>query len=526
MQLDPNWLAAFIAVPGVAASLGLLFTGWGLRRSVAWQYRLALLGSLLNLAVSIPVLMTTQAGTRLVLQMGLYQAPFGITLMADALSAVMVFFTALLAVTTLLYARGTLDDRDHLNFFPLLLLLIMGVNGAFLTGDMFNLYVFFEVLLVGSFTLLTLGGQIGQINGGIRYVLLNMLASTFFLAAAGVIYGTTGTLNMAQVAERIPGTPPSVQLLIAGLLMVAFSTKAGLFPLFFWLPASYHTTHPAVTALFGGLLTKLGVYTLFRIYPLVFPDLLQEWQGFIFVVAALTMITGIFGAMAVNTMRRVLSFHIISQVGYMIMGLGLAATGDPTLATFGLAAGILYVVHQMLIKTAILMAGGAAELEAGSGSLLRVRMAGLRQRAPVLAVIFFVAAMSLAGLPPSSGFVSKLSLLQGAIDAGHWAIAAVSLVVSFFTLMSMLRIWQKAFWGYPDPESQAPSRIAAPGRQWLTLSPIALLLVFSLWIGIFSGPALQWFDTAAAQALDRAGYIQAVAPTNTIEYLGGSYDAK
>ncbi len=526
MHVDPNWLAAFIAAPGVAASLGLLFTGWGLRRSVAWQYRLALIGALINFAVSVPVLLVTQAGNRLVLQMGLYQAPFGITVIADALSGLMLFFTALVAVTTLIYARGTLDDRDRLNFYPLLLLLIMGVNGAFLTGDMFNLYVFFEVLLVGSFALLTLGGQIGQINGGIRYVLLNMLASTFFLAAAGVIYGTAGTLNMAQLAERLPQAPPSVQLLIAGLLMIAFSTKAGLFPLFFWLPASYHTAHPAVTALFGGLLTKLGVYTLFRIYPLLFPELLQEWQGFVFVVAALTMITGIFGAMAVNTMRRVLSFHIISQVGYMIMGLGLAATGNPAMATFGLAAGILYVVHQMLVKTAILMAGGAAELEAGSGSLLRERMMGLRQRAPALAVIFFIAAMSLAGLPPSSGFVSKLWLLQGAIDAGHWAIAAVSLIVSLFTLMSMLRIWQKAFWGYPKAEYQVPSPIATPSRQWLTLAPIAVLLAFSLWIGIFSGPALQWFDTAAAQALDRAGYIQAVSPTNTIEYLGGSYDAK
>lgn len=526
MQLDPNWLAAFIAAPGLAAALGLLFYGWGSRRSVTWQFSLAIVGLLINLGAAISVLATTMDGTRLVLQMGQYQAPFGITIIADAMSAVMLFFTALLGLTTVIYARGTLDDRDHLNFFPLLLLLIMGVNGAFLAGDIFNLYVFFEVLLVGSFALLTLGGQIGQINGGIRYVLLNMLASVFFLAAAGLIYGTVGTLNMAQIAERMPQTPVSVQLLIAGLLFIAYATKAGLFPLFFWLPASYHTAHPAVTSLFGGLLTKLGVYTLFRIYTLIFPELLQEWQGFVFLIAGLTMVTGIFGAMAVNTMRRVLSFHIISQVGYMIMGLGLAATGNPVLATFGLAAGILYVVHQMLIKTAVLMAGGAAELVAGSGSLLRIRMAGLRQRSPVLAVIFFIAAMSLAGLPPSSGFVSKLSLLQSAIDAGHWAIAGVSLIVSFFTLMSMLRIWQKAFWGYPAPETSAPSRIASPMRTWLTLSPIAVLLAFSLWIGIFSAPALQWFDTAAAQALDRAAYIEAVAPTDIIEYLGGSYEGK
>ena len=265
------------------------------------------------------------------MQMGNWPAPFGIVLVADGLTAIMLTLSAILTATTVFYAMGTLDQRSRMNYFPLLMFLLMGVNGAFLAGDLFNLYVFFEVLLMASFALLTLGGQIGQINGGIRYVLLNLLASSLFLAAAGITYGTVGTLNMAHIAVRMPTAPPSVQLFIAGLLLIAFSSKAGLFPLFFWLPSSYHTPHPSVTALFGGLLTKVGIYTLFRIFPLIFPVYLQEWQPLILTIAGLTMLTGVFGAMAVNTMRRVLSFHVISQVGYMVMGLGLAASRDPKL---------------------------------------------------------------------------------------------------------------------------------------------------------------------------------------------------
>jgi multicomponent Na+:H+ antiporter subunit D len=519
MALNVNWLAAPIAVPLLFAAFGLLVSRVRHIHAPAWQYAVTLVGALLNLGVTVAILATNLQGERLVLQMGGYPAPFGITLFADGLTGIMLSITAVLAFTTNLYAGGTLDERARLNFYPLTLFLIMGVNGAFLAGDLFNLYVFFEVLLMASFALLTLGGQIGQINGGIRYVLLNLLASALFLATAGVVYGTVGTLNMAHIAERMPAAPMGAQVLIAGLLLVAYSSKAGLFPLFFWLPASYHTAHPAVTALFGGLLTKVGVYTLFRIYPLIFPNLLQEWQGLILTVAGLTMVIGVFGAMAVSTVRRVLSFHIISQVGYMVMGLGLAAGVDPRLAGLGLAAGILHLVHNMIIKTGLLMAAGAAEISAGSGSLLRNRLTGLRGLRPLLAVLFFVAAMALAGMPPSSGFVSKLALLQAAINGQQWPIAAVSLLVSFFTLMGMLRLWQRGFWGYPALTPAAIRQTDTPLRRGLTLTPIALLIALSLAIGIFSGPVFQWSEIAARQAMDRDGYIAAVGPTDVIEYI-------
>ncbi len=521
MHLDPNWLAAPIVIPLLTAALGLPSIRRGLQSAAVWQQRFAILGLIANLATAILLLVYTLGDRRLVFQVGLWPAPFGITIIADGLSAIMLTLTAILALATVVYAGGTLDARAKLNYYPLVCLLVMGVNGAFLAGDIFNLYVFFEVLLVASFALLTLGGQLGQINGGIRYVLLNLLASTIFLATAGIIYGTLGTLNLAHIAERMPQSPRSIQVLIAGLLLVTYGSKAGLFPLFFWLPASYHTPHPSVTALFGGLLTKVGVYTLFRLYPLIFPHILLEWQTLILIIAGLTMITGVLGALAVNTMRRVLSFHIINHVGYMVMGLGLAVGGDPALAAFAMSAGILYLIHHMIAKTALLMAGGAAELEVGSGSLLRNRLAGLTRRQPVLAALFFIAAMTLAGIPPSSGFVGKLSLLQAAISTGHWTIAGVSLAVSLFTLMNMLRLWQKAFWGETDlPDT--PTLLTSRARRWATLAPIAVLVALSLTIGIFAGPFFHWSGIAARQVMDREGYIAAVAPTDEIEYLGVS----
>ncbi|MCB0188754.1 MAG: hypothetical protein KDE31_31005, partial [Caldilineaceae bacterium] len=395
MSLNPNWLVAPIVLPLIAAALGLVFSRWGYRQGAQIQRLIALLAVTGNLLVALLLLsVTIGQNERVVYQMGLWPAPYGITIVADGLSAIMLTLTAILAAAIVPYAMGTLDQRERMNFYPLLLFLLMGVNGAFLSGDLFNLYVFFEVLLMASFVLLTLGGQQAQINSGIRYVVLNLMASIIFLSAAGLAYGTMGTLNMAHLAQRIDKVPPAIGALLAGLLLIAYSSKAGLFPLFFWLPASYHTPHPAITAFFGGLLTKVGIYTLFRIFPLIFPTYLVAWQPLILTIAGFTMLTGVFGAMSVGTLRRVLSFHVISQVGYMVMGLGLAATGNPVLASFAMAAGILYLVHHMIVKTALLMAGGAAELEMGSGILASNQLNGLVGRRPLLAVIFFVAAFS------------------------------------------------------------------------------------------------------------------------------------
>jgi len=511
--MNPNLLAAPVAIPLFTAALLLVIRRWRGRQRMDVQYWLSGLALVLNLGVSLVLAQYTLGGSRLVLQAGGWQAPFGITLMADGLTAILLVLTAIICLAVLPYAIATLDaHRERMGFYPFYLFLLMGVNGAFLAGDLFNLYVFFEVLLMASFVLLTVGGQPAQINGGIRYVVLNLIGSLIFLAAAGIAYGTLGTLNLAHMAQRLDGAPASVQILLAGLLLFAFGSKASLFPLVFWLPASYYTTHPAITAVFGGLLTKVGIYTLFRFFPLLFPSLLVDWQQLFLVIAGLTMLIGVLGAMSVNQMRRVLSFHVISQVGYMVMGLGVAVSGNKLAVGFGLSAGILYLVHHMIVKTALLMAGGAAELEAGSGKLIGGKLSGLVSTRPGLAILFFLAAMSLAGIPPSSGFIAKLSLLQITMDSGEWPVVVVSLIVSVLTLVSMARLWQYGFWGKKQETPGAPSVLESRKNQWLILAPIALLVGLSLSIGLFGERFFQLSTTAAQQALDRQGYIAAVQP--------------
>lgn len=518
--MTPNLLSLPVAVPLFTAALLLAVSRWGGWRRIELQRWLAATALTLNLAAALALAQYTLSGQRLVLQMGGWIAPFGITLIADGLTAILLVLTAIVALAVLPFAIATIDlHRERMAFYPLVLVLVMGVNGAFLTGDFFNLYVFFEVLLMASFVLLTVGGQPAQTHSGIRYVVLNLLGSLVFLAAAGIAYGTLGTLNMAQMAQRLDAAAPAVRTLLAGMLLVAFGGKAALFPLFFWLPSSYHTPPPAVTALFGGLLTKVGIYTLFRSFTLFFPDLLTAWQPLLLGIAGATMLIGALGAMAQPTVRRVLSFHIISHVGFMLMGLAVAAQTESLPAGFGLAAAILYMSHHMLVKTGLILAGGAVEIDMGGDRLQRI--GGLVSRRPLLALLFFLSAISLAGIPPFSGFISKLSLLQITLDTGHWTVAGVSIVASVLTLINVMRLWREAFWGkYEHPGRLAPHLLEATRRRWLVLGPIAALLVLSLGLGIYGERVFRMTTTAAEQALDRAGYIAAVNPVEPESVAG------
>jgi multicomponent Na+:H+ antiporter subunit D len=524
LTLNPNILTIPVALPMFTAALMLLTSRVLKSHAVRVQRWLALPAFTANLVIALLLLFYTTDGHRLVYQLGLWPAPFGITIMADGLTAIMLTMVALLCFVMLPFAVGTLDlHRESVGYYPLSLLLLMGVNGAFLAGDFFNLYVFFEVLLTTSFVLITLGGAPGQINGGIRYVILNLMASTMFLTAAGLTYGTLGTLNLAHMAQRLADAPDSIVFLLAGLILIAFGSKASIFPLFFWLPASYHTPHPAVTALFGGILTKVGVYTLFRMFPLLFPQLLMDWQPLFLLIAGLTMTIGVLGAFAQPTIRRLLSFHIISQVGYMIMGLAIALNPSPYGVGFALAAAILFMAHNMLVKTALMMGGGVAELEMGSGSLSGI--GGLIRRRPFLAGIFFVAAFSLAGIPPSSGFAGKLSLLEATLGVQSYWIAGVSIVVSLLTTMSMIRLWQYTFWGELKMGLTPTDPLNKRYSGWLVIAPITLLVALSLAMGIFFQPILNMATVAAQQVIDRDGYIAAVGPLDDIPATPSLWEA-
>jgi multicomponent Na+:H+ antiporter subunit D len=511
MSLSPSLLAFPVAIPLAFAALAVVFQLMRAPQYVQVQKVLALVAVISNFVIALVIMTYTLAGNRLVFQMGLWPAPFGITVFADGLTGIMLASGGLLALLALPYAMGSLDSRrERLGYYPMALLLLMGANGAFITGDLFNLYVFYEVLLMSSFVLLALGGTPSQINAGIRYVVLNLMGSMMLLLGAGVTYGMLGTLNMAQIAERMGQAPATVQTIIAGLLLIAFAGKAAMFPFFFWLPSSYHTPHPAVTALFSGALTKVGVYSLFRTFPLFFPDLLITWQPLLFAMAGFTMVIGVLGAFAQPTIRRLLSFHIISQIGYMLMGLAVALSPGPLGVGFGLALAILFLVHNQFVKTALLMGGGQIELETGTGKLNE--LGGLATSKPVLAIVFFIAAFALAGFPPTSGFVAKLGLLQATFTTDHYLIAGVSLGVSVLTTMSMIRLWQYIFWGKPKREYVARPHFQRPEINFMLVAPAAILVALSLLIGIFAQPAVELAQVAAQQAIDREGYIEAVAP--------------
>ncbi len=424
------------------------------------------------------------------LQVGDWPAPFGISLSADLFSAIMVVLAGTVGLTVAVYSLGSIDpDRERFGYHPLLHILLMGVCGAFLTADLFNLYVWFEVMLIASFVLMTLGGEGAQLEGGIKYVALNLMASALFLAGVGILYGVTGALNMADIARRLVQVEqPSLVTAIALLFLVAFGIKAALFPLFFWLPASYHTPPVPVTALFSGLLTKVGVYALIRVFTQMFAHDLEYIQPLILAIAGLTMVTGVLGAVAQTEMRRLLSFHIISQIGYLLMGLGL---GTP----LALAGAIFFTAHVVLAKAALFLVSGIVHRMQGTYDLKK--LGGLYRTQPVLTVLFLLPALSLAGLPPLSGFFAKLALVRAGLEAGEFAIVAVTLGVSLLTLFYMTKIWNEAFWK-PLPEEGKATASSCPTVLWL---PLGLLAALTVVLGLAAGPLLTLSLRAAEQLM-------------------------
>lgn len=517
-----NLLALFAIAPLCAAGGSLLIPRFQLLPRLHTHSLAALLAGIVNLILALWLMAWTVRGTSLVLHMGGHHGPFGIVLVGDVFAALLLLLTAVIYLGAVPFAIDVLDQRDRMGFYPLSLFLLMGVNGTFLAGDLFNLYVFFEILVITSFVLVTLGGQRDQIRGGLRFVVLNLLGSMVFLGAVAVAYGTLGTLNFAHIAVllREPNLPTWLAPIMAGLLFVAFAGKSALFPLHFWLPCSYHTTHPVVNALFGGLLTKVGLYSLFRLFPLLFPEQLAAWQPAFLTLAGASMVVGTLGGLSGDTLRRALSFQIISHIGFIFAGLALAGARNEVLAA-GLAPAILYLAHHMIVKTAVLMAGGAVELELRTGRVVPGPdggAGGLLTRRRWLAIWFFLTALSLAGIPPFSGFAGKLGLLLLMVSMEQWLLLAVAVLSSFVTLYMIMRLWQGAFWG-PSPtvhDGEGPTTARTrlgPGFGILTLAPIAVLVGCSLLMGVFGEGAWRVANQAAIALTDTNTYIDSVALT-------------
>jgi multicomponent Na+:H+ antiporter subunit D len=506
-----------IAVPLVAAAVGLVVP-----RSLVAQRALSLGAVAVCLAGSVGLLVLVEAEGTTAVQVGAWAAPYGITLVADLLSTLLLSVAMATALCVLAFAIGQLAPEVEARFFhPLFLVLTAGVAASFLTGDLFNLFVAFEVMLIASYVLLTIVGGRESIRPAMTYVVVSLLASTLFITAVALLYAATGTVNMADLAQRIPELPEQLQLAFSLLLLVVFGIKAAIFPLFFWLPDSYPTAPSPITAIFAGLLTKVGVYAIIRSQTVLFGGVGGGQSTLLLTIAGLTMVVGVLGAIAQDDIKRILSFHIVSQIGYMLLGLGFMTVA-------GMAGAVLFIVHQIPVKTVLFLVGGLVEKATGTTAL--DRLGGLVRRMPLAGILFLLGALSLAGLPPFSGFFGKLALVQAGFAAERWVITAVALGGSILTLFSMTKIWAGVFWGEPKgprPEEATLRLPAADGTTAvavladtaedtrlrppaiMTAATVALVGV-TLAIALLAEPLHQLSLRAGAELVDPSAYIGAV----------------
>ncbi|MFZ0529671.1 MAG: Na+/H+ antiporter subunit D [Propionicimonas sp.] len=457
------------------------------------------------------VLVLASDDAPLVLWVGAWPQPLGIVLVADRLAALMLLVAALVSLAVLIYSTG--QDEDEMRretpvsvFHPTFLLLVAGVSNAFLAGDLFNLFVSFELLLFASYVLLTMGGTADRVQAGSVYVVVNLVSSALFLVAIASTYAATGTVNLAQLALRLAELPVEVRGVLQVMILAVFAIKAAVFPLSAWLPHSYPTAPAPVTAVFAGLLTKVGVYAMIRTQTLLFPS--EPLTLVLGVAGVATMVIGILGAIAQTDIKRMLSFTLVSHIGYMVFGIALASSG-------ALAGSIFYAAHHITIQATLFLVAGLIERVGGSTSL--DRLGGLSRVSPLLGALFLVPAMNLAGIPPLSGFVAKLALLQaGVADATPvaWALVAAGVTTSLLTLYAMAKVWNRAFWGVsPDEVLDAARSYDAPERGRLlprlmvgsTLGLVALALGFTVW----AGPLYDYVARSAAALFDQS-YVAAV----------------
>ena len=486
---------AFI-IPLAGAALSIV-----LGRSRIAQRLISVSSLAATLAVSIALLVEADAEGFIVHDAGGWTAEIGISLVVDRLAGLMLVVSSFVLLTVMIYAIGEAEEEQRrVGFHPIYLVLAAGVMASFVTADLFNLFVAVEMMLAASYVLITLGGRPDQVRAGMTYVVISLVASTLFISVLALLYAATGTVNMADLSVRLAELDPTVQAAFALALLVVFGIKAGLFPLFFWLPDSYPTAPGPVTAIFAGLLTKVGVYSIIRTQTLLFDT--PDWMGVVLLtVAVLTMVIGILGAIAQDDMKRILAFNIISSVGYMIFGLGLFTVA-------GLAGAIFYTVHSIIVTTALFLVSALVAHRTGSSRLSEV--GGLVRTAPVVAVLFAVPALSLAGIPPFSGFIAKLALVDAGFSAEAWIAVTASLAVGLLTLYSMIKIWSGVFWGVPEEEPSASPNESGRWSAFAMVGTTAVLVLATIAMSLWAGDLYDITERSAEDLLERDGYVEVV----------------
>lgn len=533
-----------VVLPLLAAGLRLALGP----RWLALQRGISVATLSIVLLVALALLVGAETRGPLVVQVGGWPAPIGISLVADRLSALLLLISVAITLAVLVYSigQGMVDEEGAAPlaiYHPTYLILVAGVAQAFLAGDLFNIYVGFEVLLTASYVLLTLGGTSARLRAGATYVVVSLLSSMVFLIAVAAIYAATGTLNLAQLSGRLAELPPQLQLVLHILLLTGFAIKAAVFPLAAWLPDSYPTAPAPVTAVFAGLLTKVGVYAMVRTQTLLFPD--GQLDTLLLVAALATMLVGILGAVAQTDIKRLLSFTLVSHIGFMVFGLGVGSA-------HGLSAAVFYVVHHITVQTSLFLVAGLIERRGGTTSMRL--LGGLAGLSPLLGILFFIPAMNLAGIPPLSGFLGKLGLLQAGVAAGTplaYILVTGSVVTSLLTLYAMARVWNYVFWRSPtvgmvatpgtvleSPGEQAltsaygidttvgPASRRAVGASAATMGGQAImttthlprtmtgatltLVALGLALTVLAGPLSAYCERTASEALDSGIYVEAV----------------
>lgn len=437
--------------------------------------------------------------------MGRWLPPFGISFNADALGVFMALAASLVALVCVIYSARSIDgDGRRYGFYPFLLLLTSGVSGAFLTADLFNLYVWFEVLLISSFGMIVLGNSREQLDGAVKYAFLNLIATTIFLIGVGYTYGLFGTLNMADLALRIAEDPSAPTGTLMIIFLFAFAMKAAAFPLNFWLPASYHTPNIVTSAIFAALLTKVGIYALLRIVGMLFPGSFDTFQDVLIWVAVLTSLLGAAGALASSDIRKMLGFLVLSGIGAMFVGIAVASAD-------GVHGAVLYAVHSILVMAALYLAAGVIGRMTGSFELRAV--GGLYRASPFFAALFLILVFALAGLPPFSGFWPKVLLVRATMMAGEGWLTAAYLLSSFIAMIAIGRVWLFAFWrnGQEDGADVAIQPLSLADQRAFLL-PIAVLVVAIVGLGLIADPAVSLAGLAAAGLVDPTAYITAISP--------------
>lgn len=476
----------------------------GFWRKTVPQRVLSIGGSFISLIFAIKLFTKVFNGDILIMHAANWEAPFGIVFVADLLSSTLVLLTAIAALAVSIFsATGIGRQRILYGYFPIFHFLVMGLNGAFLTGDIFNLYVFFEVIIISSFVLMTLGGRKAQLEGAVKYMAMNILASTFFLTGIGLLYGISGSLNMVDLALIVPKIENrAIVDITATFFLIGFGIKSAIFPLYFWLPSSYHTPPSAVAAIFGGLLTKVGIYALFRVFTLIFiPN--EFIRDLLLVLSILTILTGAFGALIKTNVRRLFSYLIVCHIGFMIGGLGMYSK----LAILG---AVFYLIHDIMVKTNLFLIAGL--IRQMRGSMDMKKLGGLYAEYPKISLLMAIVLFSLAGIPPLSGFWPKIYLLQGAFENAHYFYAGALILGSFITLFVIAKFWSEVFWKKsPDPDTIEDKFKDLIGiRKIALILPICILAASSLYIGLNAEIIIQVADRISSEMLNTTPYIQAV----------------